>query len=114
MTQKENIKNKLKKLIRQYEKMGHNEYGQYVKRDIADFFSEDTELQEKALKSIQSILSIRLWDGFGFTSHNPRYLTYYKDEFIDNFNNFGEWYKFLQELVKDVEAYHKERLSSQS
>lgn len=111
MVTKKEIIDKSDILIRQYKKMGWDESIVYEKKNIMDFFSNDINLQEGALKAMKGSLNPRVWESVGFTSHNPNYPMYYKDEFVDEFNNFSDFYGFLMQLVKDTEEYHNARIN---
>jgi len=102
------IKNKINTVIRQYELGVTSTVYIPILREIEqEFFSDDLLLQEKGLKNIDELLlTRRAWGIVGeyFTGEE------YKDKFVDNFNNFNEWYQFLKDLVADTQEYHKQRI----
>jgi hypothetical protein len=114
MITRESIEEKIDVLIRQLKKCGGEVYIDWIKKLQNDIFSNDDKVREITLKQVTSrsnFLNIRVWDdlGIGPGVENPLYPTYYKDSFVDDFNNFSEFYEFLEGLVKDIEEYHKIR-----
>jgi len=112
MITRESIEEKFDVLIRQLKKCGGEVYIDSTKKLENDIFSNDDKVRETALKQVASrsnFLNTRVWDdlGVGPGVENQLYPTYYKDSFVDDFNNFSEFYEFLKGLVKDVEEYYK-------
>lgn len=109
--QKIKLEKSLDKITKQYQKSKVNVYIPKHEENIRNFFSTDVELQKKGLKGIQQLLNIRLWDEvLSLTNMGSNYPNYYRDIFIDDFNNFDEWYTFLEKIVKEVEIYQNERM----
>jgi len=104
------IKNKINTVIRQYELDGVATVYIPILREIEqEFFSDDLLLQEKGLKGFDSLLlTLRAWENYfdAASDHGDKY----KDMFVDSFNNFDEWYQFLEDLVADAQEYHKQRI----
>jgi len=77
------------------------------------FFSENTDIQENGVYYFKGLLSLRQWDDLDDTlSKNNENKDKYKHWYVDDFNNFSEFYEFLEELVKDVEKYHHMRINN--
>lgn len=110
---KNNIIKKIDILIKQYEKYNVTNMIKSVNKIKKDFFSDNKNLQEKALLSLREHLNTRIWEGIGIGIgfENPKYPTYYKDNYVDNFNNFSEFYAFLESLIADAENYNRLRES---
>jgi hypothetical protein len=112
MTQKI-IELKIDIVLKQYELGNLTVYSPILKEITNNFFSNEQKLQEESLKRFSSLLlNLRAWEDtyFDIAFDNG---DKYKDRFVDNFNNFSEFYDFLQGLVKDVEEYHQQRLNNQ-
>jgi hypothetical protein len=85
-------------------------YTERIPQIIEEFFSNNKELQEEGLKGYRGLLLLRPWDNIDDTfKKNNEKKDKYKDSFVDDFNNFSEFYEFLEDLVKDIEEYHKMR-----
>ncbi|WP_295421394.1 hypothetical protein [Sulfurovum sp.] len=88
-------------------------YTQRMPKIIQDFFSDDLQLQEEGLKGFKGLLLIRPWENIDDTfRNNNEQKDKYKDNFVDDFNNFLEFYNFLEGLVSDVEEYHRQRVEN--
>ena len=95
---KEQINHKIDMVLRQYDISGGKVYAPILLDFKEKLFSGSKELEKEALKGMKSLLSLRAWDGYDYST-NP-------DDFIDDFQNFDEWYfGFLEGFIKDVERY---------
>lgn len=118
-TLKEAIEDKINVVVQQYEKSWDSKrYGLHpsvaLLRDREKkFFSDNRSMQEEGIKRFRGLLSFRQWDDIDDTlSKNNENKDKYKDRYVDDFNNFSEFYQFLKSLVEDVEAYHSVRTKS--
>ena len=111
---KEQIGNKIDTVARQYklewdESIQRREHP-YIDRlqKIKDLlFSKDSDQQQNGLKELESLLlSLHAWDGYFHFSFDQG--DKYKDKFVDNFNNWNEWYTFLERIVSDTKEYLKQ------
>ena len=98
---KEQISHKIDMVLRQYNISGSKKVYAPILLELKEkLFSGNKELEEEALKGMKSLLlTIRAWDGYDY-SKNP-------DDFIDDFNDFEEFYVFLEGFIQDVEIYVK-------
>ncbi len=98
---KEQISHKINMVLRQYNLIGgYDPYSPKLLKLKEKLFSGNKELEKEALKGMKSLLlTIRAWDGYDY-SKNP-------DDFIDDFNDFEEFYVFLEGFIQDVEIYVK-------
>ncbi len=86
-------------------------YAKKIPRIIEMFFSNNLLNQENGLKAFKGLLSLRQWDDIDDTlSKNNENKDKFKHRFIDDFNNFQEFYQVIKSLVKDAEEYHRRRL----
>lgn len=114
-TLKENIKYKTNIVIRQNEmrwdekRRGLNILVQSVQEIEEEFFSDDEVLQKKGLQGYQGLLLLRPWEDIEDIPYRGDKNKY---RFVDNFNNFSEFYQFLKSLVKDAEEYHHARMNN--
>jgi len=109
-TLEQQIKNKINTVIRQYELgVTSTVYIPTLREIEQDFFSDDLSLQEEGLKGLDDLLlTLRAWENYFEASSD--HADKYKDMFVDSFNNFDEWYQFLEDLVADAQEYHKQRI----
>ena len=119
-TLKETIEDKTNVVIRQNEmrwdekRRGLNILVQSVQQMEEELFSYDEVLQTKGLHGYRGLLLLRPWDdiddnSFGIINKNK---DTFKDKYVDDFNNFSEFYEFLKGLVNDVEEYHDARINN--
>jgi len=116
----ENLKNKIEKgistVIRQYELEGdiwngmyHNNIHPYIpklKKIREQLFSNDEEIMKQGLRGLENLLlSYRAWED-GYSSYFSDKDDTYKDKFVDNFNNWDEWYNFMESIVEDAKEYY--------
>ena len=92
----------------------HSIYAQKMPKIVEIFFSNNLLNQEDGLKAFKGLLSLRQWDDNIDDTFRPNNENKdkYKDIFVDDFNNFSEFYQFLKDLVKDVEEYHDTRINN--
>ena len=112
-----NLENKIKNAVnvvkRQYLLSDMNVYISGLEELEEEFFSDDENLKNEAAKHFKDLLSLRQWDDIDDTlSQNNENKDKFKHRFIDDFNNFQEFYQVIENLVKDVEEYHDARLKN--
>jgi len=115
-TLKEQIENKIDTVLRQYNSEGgwwesrplkEHPYATSLKEIREQLFSNNIKDKQEGLKRLESLLlSLRAWDDyfhFAFDDGDK-----YKDKFVDDFNNWNEWYTFLESIVSDAKEYIKQ------
>ena len=99
ISQLKNIENKIDIIEQQCKFYYFNNYVEIYQDIKKNIFSENIADNMKALKSSKDMLNIRAWESIcNIYSKNS-------NNFIDEFNNFGEFYDFLIQLVNDIEEY---------
>ena len=110
----ENLKNRIEKgldtVIRQFELMvSFKVYIPKIKELENELFSNDKVKSKNGLKGIESLLSInRAWMEVISVDVLSDKGNTYKDKFVDNFNNWDEWYNFMENIVEDAKKYYAE------
>lgn len=104
------IKNNLNLIKQQYLLKGNLKvYISTLEEIEKKFFSNNLISQQEALEGFKSLLlSYRAWED-AYSDYFSDTGDKYKDKFVDGFNNWDEWYSFLENLVKDVEEYYKDK-----
>jgi len=110
---KEQIENKIDTVLRQYDSEGgwwesrplkEHPYSTSLKEIREQLFSNNIKDKQEGLKRLESLLlTLRAWE--------DRYNVFSKDDkntYVDNFNNFNEWYDFLKSIVSDAKEYLKQ------
>ena len=115
-TLKEQIENKIDTVLRQYDSEGgwwesrplkEHPYSTSLKEIREQLFSNNIKDKQEGLKRLESLLlSLRAWDNYFHYAFD--YGDKYKDKFIDDFNNWNEWYAFLESIVSDAKEYLKQ------
>ena len=111
---KEKIEKKIDIVSRQYKLKGSLKVYMPILKEIENnFFLNEKKLQEISIERFKSLLlSYRAWeDTYSYTFSNQT--DKYKESFVDDFNNWSEWYSFLKSLIADVEEYHVQRRSEE-
>jgi tRNA A37 threonylcarbamoyladenosine dehydratase len=104
MITKEDIEKKLEVVYRQMEHCRYDDWIPKVRERVNILFSDNVELYPEAIRQIDGVLiNDRAWENI--VNGN-------EDEFIDEFKNYGEFFHFGVELMKDINAYNEERLKN--
>ena len=116
---KEQIENKIDAVLRQYELEGEkwesrplqeHPYATTLKEIRDQLFSNNTKDKQEGLKGLESLLlSFRAWEMY-LEYYDDQGGDEYKDKYVDNFNNWDEWYEFLKSIVSDAKEYIKQEI----
>ena len=114
---KKQIENKIDTVLRQYNSEGgwwesrplkEHPYATSLKEIREQLFSNNIKDKEEGLKRLESLLlSFRAWEMY-LEYYDDQGGDKYKDRYVDNFNNWDEWYEFLKSIVFDAKEYIKQ------